>query len=198
MVLHKPSGTLYLACSTPESRVHWLPSAEQFNVTGRSENDYIATIDSTGSKMQRLELDKFPHARGLSVHGMDVVPSSTDSKTLFVYLVNHRAPSDGQDPAKVGADSSIEIFQTTVGSRKLKHLKTVEDAIILTPNDIVGSADGKSFHFTNDHGYKIGFVCPVHVSCKHRRSCSSRLELCAMLLPLRLLLASVTLTRAAN
>ena len=39
--------------------------------------------------------------RGLSLHGMDVVPSSEDQETLWVYLVNHRPPLEvsGKDSA---------------------------------------------------------------------------------------------------
>ena len=89
---------------------------------------------------------------------MDVVPSTSDPSQLFVYLVNHRKPLGGKDAHKVGADSSVEIFQTTVGGDTLMHLKTVEDPVVLTPNDVVGSPDGKSFYFTNDHGSKTGYV----------------------------------------
>lgn len=130
----------------------------QINVTGRLDVDYLATYDHSTAKITRLELVNFPTTRTLGVHGMDVVPSS--GKGLFVYLVNHRVPVNGQDPAKSGVDSVIEIFEGAVGSSKLKHLRTVEHPAILTPNDVVGSADGKSFYFTNDHSVKTpGFVC---------------------------------------
>jgi sugar lactone lactonase YvrE len=89
---------------------------------------------------------------------MDVVPSSSNPSDLFVYLVNHRAPLGGVLAKDVGADSAIEIFKTTVGAKNLTHLKTVESPVIITPNDIVGSPDGKSLYFTNDHGEKVGLV----------------------------------------
>jgi len=95
---------------------------------------------------------------------MDVIPSSTNSSELFVYLVNHREPLGEQPASLVGADSAIEIFKTTVGSGTLTHVRTVEDPVIITPNDLVGSPDGKSFHFTNDHGTKTGLV-----SCQFSR-----------------------------
>jgi len=88
---------------------------------------------------------------------MDVVPSKTNPKELFVYLVNHRVPLGGVVPAEVGADSVIEIFTTTVGrSRALKHKKTIEDPIIVAPNSVSGSDDGESFYFTNDRGVRVG------------------------------------------
>jgi hypothetical protein len=88
---------------------------------------------------------------------LDVVPSATNPRELFVYAVNHRKPVRGQGTL-VGADSVVEIFKTTVGGNTLTHLRTIESPIIDTPNDLVGSSDGRSFYFTNDHGVKVGFV----------------------------------------
>jgi hypothetical protein len=94
---------------------------------------------------------------------LDIVPSATDPKELFVYAVNHRKPVHGQAKL-VGADSVVEIFKTTVGGNTLTHVRTIKSPIIDTPNDLVGSSDGKSFYFTNDHGLKIGYVCRTY-SC---------------------------------
>lgn len=98
---------------------------------------------------------------------MDVVPFSSDPNQLFVYLVNHRKPLGGKDAQAVGADSSIEIFKTKLGSDVLEHIQTVEDLAILTPNDIVGSHDGKSFYFVNDHGSKLGIVREPLLFCQY-------------------------------
>jgi hypothetical protein len=94
---------------------------------------------------------------------MDVVASASNPRELFVYVVNHRKPVRG--PGKqVGADSVVEIFKAAVDGNTLTHLRTVESPVIDTPNDLVGSSDGRSFYFTNDHGVKIGFVSsfPTH------------------------------------
>jgi len=157
-VLHAPSGLLYLACSTPSSRVHWTPAVDHLNANGASYDDYVATYQPKTDTVTRLKIVNFSSPRGLSLHGMDVVPSETNPSELFVYLVNHRAPLGDLDAAKVGADSVIEIFKTTVGGSTLTHIKTVEDSVIITPNDVVGAPDGKSFYFTNDHGVKVGLV----------------------------------------
>jgi len=90
---------------------------------------------------------------------MDVVPSASNPKELFVYVVNHQ-PFMDKDPLKFGANSTIEIFKTKVGGSTLTHLHTVHSPVIISPNDIVGSADGKSFHFTNDGATKTGLVSP--------------------------------------
>ncbi|KAJ3926003.1 MAG: hypothetical protein NXY57DRAFT_780109 [Lentinula lateritia] len=159
IVLHQPNGILYLACSTPESRLAWTPAMGQLNAQNRSTDDYIATFDPATSKITRLELQNYHSDQPISVHGMDVVPSSTNRNELFVYLVNHRAPPHEQDAETVGADSVVEIFKTTVSGNQLVHIKTVRDSnIILSPNDVAGDANGKGFYFTNDHSFKISHV----------------------------------------
>jgi len=45
----------------------------------------------------------------------------------------------------------------------LTHLHTVHSPVINSPNDVVGSPDGKSFHFTNDAGAKTGFTKKVDI-----------------------------------
>ena len=158
IVLHQPSGILYLACAhTPSSRAQWLPAMNRLNATGQSGSDYIATYDPITSEVSRLDITNMPN-RGISVHGMDVVPSSAKPNELFLYIVNHRQPVGGNDARMTGADSSIEIFTTLVGSQKVEHYATIEDPLIITPNDVVGSPDGKSFHFTNEYRTKVGAV----------------------------------------
>ncbi|KAF8891635.1 hypothetical protein BD779DRAFT_1512224 [Infundibulicybe gibba] len=157
LVLHEPSGIIYLACSTPSSRVHWTPAVGKLNPAGASFDDYVATYDLQTSRVTRLQLHNFTSSRGLSLHGMDVVPSISNPEELWVYLVNHRKPLQ-VDSTILGADSAIEIFKTMVGSHVLEHIQTIEDPVINTPNDIVGFGDGSSFYFTNDHGSKTGLV----------------------------------------
>lgn len=118
----------------------------------------MATYNPATSRITRLSTTDFNQGRGLSLHGMDVVPSAEHPDELFVYLVNHRIPPSGLSPSVVGADSVIEIFKTTVEGRSMKHLHTVQDPVVITPNDVVGADDGKSFYFTNDHGIRVGFV----------------------------------------
>ena len=157
IVLHPPSGLLYLACATPAKRRHWLPALEVLQEDKVSFDDYIATYDSATGAVTRLTFSGFPTSQGYSSHGLDVVPSAANPRELFVYAVNHRKPVNGQGKV-VGADSVVEIFKITVGGNTLTHVRTIESPIIDTPNDLVGSSDGRSFYFTNDHGVKVGFV----------------------------------------
>ncbi|KAJ7497195.1 hypothetical protein FB451DRAFT_1386494 [Mycena latifolia] len=153
IVLHPPTGVLYLACSSPESRAHWTPALAQFNASGPDE-DYLATYDPSTGVLNRLH-SPLP---GLSVHGLDVVPSAADPSELFIYAVNHRKPEDRQSAATIGADSTVEIFKTTIGSTVLTHLHTLRDPVIITPNDVLGNPDGQSLFFTNDHSTKTGLI----------------------------------------
>lgn len=158
LVLHQPTGLVYLACSTPHNRIHWTPFSERLNASGRSDLDYVATYDPHTDTINRLSFSGPLSLDGISLHGMDVVPSSDDPSVLYVYLVNHRNPTSA-DARKVGADSVIEVFRTHTGSTMLVHVRTFQDpAVIVTPNDVVGSPDGKSVYFTNDHKLKTGFV----------------------------------------
>lgn len=165
IVLHQPSGLLYAACSTPLKRKFWIPGLGHLDATARleEEKDYIATYDFSTSTVSRLNLAGFEDPRGLFVHGFDLVPSSTNPNDLFVYVINHRPPVH-EDTTRVGSDSVMEIFRTTVGDGTLRHVTTVRDAVIETPNDVLGFPDGKSFYFTNDHGRKIGLVSPSMLS----------------------------------
>ncbi|KAF8160653.1 hypothetical protein B0H34DRAFT_795541 [Crassisporium funariophilum] len=168
IILHQPTGVIYLACSTPLSRANWIPAVDRLNASGASTEDYVATYDPSSSKITRLKTANFNDGRGLSLHGMDVVPSSDDSDVLFVYLVNHRLPIGGQSAEKVGADSVIEVFKTTVGGNAMTHINTVESPVIVTPNDVLGSPDGRSFYFTNDHGARVGLSRYLHfLGSKH-------------------------------
>ncbi|KAJ7718590.1 hypothetical protein DFH07DRAFT_1011604 [Mycena maculata] len=181
IVLHAPTGVLYLACSSPESRAHWTPAINRLNASGPADDDFLATYAPHTGAIVRLVIEP-PLPGGLSVHGMDVVPSADDPRELFIYAVNHRRPADAPDAAsKIGADSTIEVFKTSVGSAVLTHLHTVRDPAIITPNDIAGSSNGREFFFTNDHASKTSLLrhlavlglqagsvgyCDVHTGCK--------------------------------
>ncbi|KAJ3802966.1 hypothetical protein GGU11DRAFT_763364 [Lentinula aff. detonsa] len=157
IVLHQETGLLYLACSTLANRAKWNPAVARFEAT--VDEDYVATYDPSTSKVTRLTLENFDSKKnGLSLLGMDVVPSEKDSNELFVYLINNRPPQDGQDPSVVGADSVVEIFKTVAGGDTLVHLKTVRDPAIVSPNDLAGFSDGKRFYFTNWVNRKTGFA----------------------------------------
>ena len=61
------------------------------------------------------------------------------------------------DAKVVGANSTVELFQTKVGSETMKHVKTYADELIQTPNRVAWVND-HAFVFSNDHSAKTGFV----------------------------------------
>ncbi|KAL1750399.1 hypothetical protein FB107DRAFT_294602 [Schizophyllum commune] len=153
--VHEPTGLVYAACSTIADRKAWLPALHYYNASARSGNDYIALYDPTADSFIKLDVVGLDDPRGLSLHGMDVVPSVEDPETLWVYLVNHRPPVGVAEPSTASIahaeDPSIEIFTTRAGSSELRHVRTVADPVVLhSPNDVAGSPDGKEFWFTND------------------------------------------------
>ena len=62
------------------------------------------------------------------------------------------------DAKVVGANSTIELFQTKVGSERMRHVRTYVDEAIQTPNRVAWVSD-HAFVFSNDHSGKVGFVC---------------------------------------
>ncbi|KAF7343281.1 hypothetical protein MVEN_01760200 [Mycena venus] len=150
-VLHQATGVIYFACSNPHNRagIFNSPHDAQKRVQTRTELDYLATYDPSTKKVTRLSFTNgFTTEDTSAVHGMDVVPNSSDPKKLWIYLVNHRVPKG--DPPLNGLDSVIELFEMEVGSTSLTHIKTFDyPEYIIHPNDVVGSPDGKSFYFTN-------------------------------------------------
>lgn len=163
LVLHEPTGFVYAACSTIATRMQWTPAISVLNDSYLPTSDnYIALFDPQTGKVTHLTLSGFDLSRGFYVHGMDVVPSAADARDLFVYVINHR-PFPGKDARHSGADSVVEIFSTKAGSHIMTHLGTVEDkSVIISPNDLIGSPDGKSFHFTNERNKKIVNVRASH------------------------------------
>ncbi|KZV93626.1 calcium-dependent phosphotriesterase [Exidia glandulosa HHB12029] len=154
--LHQPTGLVYLACSPrPRYRQDWLNWDVQ-DRPGPDFYDYFATYDQSTGVVTRLEVSGkgFDASRTVSLHGMDIVPSKDDPQLLYVYVVNHRL----KDVADAGTDSVIDVFKTRLGSKKLEHLRTFRDpAVIIAPNNVVGSPDGKSFYFTNSEEKQVSW-----------------------------------------
>ncbi|PQE22176.1 serum paraoxonase arylesterase protein [Rutstroemia sp. NJR-2017a WRK4] len=165
---HEPTGYLYLACSDLESRFQWLPAGNRYNTSGRGLRDRMAVLDTWGtgsleSRFQWMKPEGFTGNQGdgtFNLHGFDVrVDPETDA--LHFIIINHRPPFDpvtgeALDPEKIGANSTIEHFESKVGSSSLKHVKTYSDETIKTPNRVAWVSE-HAFAFTNDHSDKVGY-----------------------------------------
>ena len=135
------------------------------NAQGRTGKDHLAVldIDNPGADglfgLRDLELSGYTGPAGtkhIDLHGFDV--EIKDADTLRFYMVNHRPPMNGSlmlDATKLGANSTIEIFDVARGKEttEAKHIRTVSDEAIYTPNKVIATGDG-SFVVTNDKPMK--------------------------------------------
>lgn len=147
-------------------------SADRLNASARGLTDRIAILDTRGSgplesRLQWMMTENFSGINGdgtLNLHGFDIRPDPK-SDHLRILLINHRSPIDpitGASiyAASVGANSTIELFYTEVGSGNMRHVRTYADPAIQTPNQVAWVNDD-AFLFTNDHSAKVGFVSPI-------------------------------------
>ncbi|KIM28327.1 hypothetical protein M408DRAFT_329432 [Serendipita vermifera MAFF 305830] len=173
MILHKPSGNLYMSCSDPITRTQWTPAVHiRKQPKALPDMDHFAIVDTnlplSSTSYKKIKLSGLPTSdpkwRGLNLCGLDVVASETDPNLLWVYVINHRPPLSPATAQRDGADSSVEIFRTTVGSGTFEYVRTVEDPEhIITPNDLVGKPDGSGFWVSNDHAVRVGIKRDISV-----------------------------------
>lgn len=117
------------------------------------------------SRLKWLSVENFSGTNGdgaLNLHGFDVRADPTSSDTLQLLLVNHRPPVDPTtgaplDATSVGLNSTVELFETKLGSSTMRYIKTYSDPAIDTPNRVAWVGED-AFVFTNDHSAKTGFV----------------------------------------
>ncbi|CAD6439837.1 d2e48381-ef00-44f2-b72b-3f08d3d74d6b [Sclerotinia trifoliorum] len=167
MWLHHATGYLYMACSDVQSRLQWLPAVDRLNASGRGLTDKIAILDTRGngpleSRIQWMKTENFSGNNGdgtFNLHGFDI-RQDAETDTLRILLVNHRIPidpitGDSLDASILGANSTIELFHSNVGSDSMRHVRTYTDPAIQTPNRVAW-VDDDAFVFTNDRSAKIG------------------------------------------
>ncbi|MCJ1391928.1 hypothetical protein MMC18_004795 [Xylographa bjoerkii] len=124
-----------------------------FNASARPLTDRLAIISTRApgplaSRLQWITPSHFSGVNGdasLNLNGFDVrtIPGSD---TLQILLVNHR-PSLG--PNVNSANSTIELFETQLGSSTMRHVRTFADEAIHAPNRVAWVAQD-AFVFTND------------------------------------------------
>lgn len=167
-----PSGLAYLACSQLNQRLNWIPAMDIVNFQKLPDRspDYIAILDLETREYKKLDLTNLPKPisdHGLNLHGIDlyISPSthqsdrSSSGRKATIYLINHRPPAR-DDADRVSRsndhptpDSVIEVFDTIIGSGQAVYRRTIQDDLILTPNNLVGLND-HSFYVTNDRSKK--------------------------------------------
>lgn len=105
----------------------------------------------------RLSLEGF--SGPFTTHGFDIVTSPTNSEQIYFIAVNH-LPNPihsltRQHDKIPKARSQIEIFSYTIGETSARHLRSVVNPLIRTPNDIFAIST-TSFYVTNDHRSREG------------------------------------------
>ncbi|CEQ42476.1 SPOSA6832_04304 [Sporobolomyces salmonicolor] len=151
------AGLAYLVCSDQKTRQHWLPAILHINATGLPpvSTDYLAILDFSDNSYRRLRITGLPdEARGLYSHSIEIYRSPDEPDVLTVFLVSHRPPKNRPSSFQVGADSVVEILETTLGSDEVKWVKTVRHPAIRTPNNLVATGP-RTFYVSNDHRYKV-------------------------------------------
>ncbi|UZJ56008.1 hypothetical protein CBS101457_005328 [Exobasidium rhododendri] len=155
---HQPSGLLYLACSSLKGRQAWLPNADHFDLINRPEDDYVAIFDTKGtgsvaSRTTKIKPKGFTGSNGKGSYNLHAISVHLiDDETMRIFLVNHRPQPE---PMKYGANSTIELFESKLGSSTMQHVKTFADPVIATPNNLAPTGPD-SFVFSNDHYIKVG------------------------------------------
>lgn len=154
-----PSYTVPRVCSSHEARKSWLPATLHLDSASLPQvsTDYIAILDLKDNSYKRVKLLGLPaDADGIYVHAIDVVVDSKSGKKT-VFINSHRPPKNRSLGKTLGANSVIEIFETTGNDYELKHVKTVSHPLIRTPNNLVATGP-RTFFASNDHRHKVHWV----------------------------------------
>ncbi|KAF4629818.1 hypothetical protein G7Y89_g8324 [Cudoniella acicularis] len=158
---------LYAACSGSIARTQWNQAMGKLNISARRPqgSELMAlNIDSPGPDgffdLRKITPENYVGALGdklLDLVGFDV--EIVDSSTLRFWLINQRPPVDENgkllDAQKIGANFTIDVFELKRGKRTMRHIKTVADPDIYSPNNIALLGEGK-FVVTNDYSGKVG------------------------------------------
>ncbi|KAK0111516.1 hypothetical protein ONS95_001870 [Cadophora gregata] len=167
MVLDEEGRTLFAACSSLASRRGWSPGGDKYNLSARDFNDHVSVlnIDEPGPDglygLHKLEITgNYVSATGgneIDVHGIEIEVLSPTR--LRFWMNNHRPPVDPNgnllDGKNLGANSTIEVFEHTRGSKMLEHVKTIFHETVSTPNGLLADGNG-GVYITNDHDSKTG------------------------------------------
>ena len=130
-----------------------------FNLSGRrvgGSKVSVLDIDQPGDDglfgVRQLSTEGYEGAMGDKI--LDLVGFSAEiiGQSLRFYFVNTRPAVDENKKARHPAtvNYTIDIFDLPRGGTTMKHIRTVADPAIRTPNRVAATGDG-GFVFTNDH-----------------------------------------------
>ncbi|KAF7563919.1 hypothetical protein G7046_g182 [Stylonectria norvegica] len=176
MWLSESTRQLFLACSDPVARSLWMPTVAHLNISARSQRDSLVVLDidspvGDAFELRSLKTPDFTGTSGdklLHLAGFAGIEHENEGRVELL-VVNFRPSVDAVtgdylDQPLVGANATIELFETGPKAEELKHVRTYSNKYIITPNR-VAALSSNLFYFTNDHGpHKIGlrhYISPI-------------------------------------
>lgn len=168
MWFHEQSQQLFLACSDSVSRREWIPNIGRLNasVKGVCDNIIALKVDHARGSSYEHRVLKTPDFEGVSGDGtlglVSITGQICSSKPIRLWLVDTRpsiSPSgELLDNAKIGSNSTSELFEIDTSFSRMKRIKTFKDPQTVTSEDIA-PMDDDGFYFTNDNGlHKVGLA----------------------------------------
>lgn len=112
------------------------------------------------------------------MHVVGMTGKELDDGTIEFFVINYRPSVDAvtgkfADQASVGGNATIEVFRAEPDASTMKHVRTMADPLIATPNR-VAAVDG-GLYLTNDHGvYKTGLVSQLSNPSSYSTLCIYR------------------------
>ncbi|THX68924.1 serum paraoxonase/arylesterase family protein [Aureobasidium pullulans] len=155
---YTPANLLFAACEDRPTRFGWFPPLHNFEPPVDGTQGSFHVIDPETKKSIRLSFENFD--KTFVTHGIDVIPDPKDKKAVYIFAVNHQPNPEFTASLREHiqkSNSRIEIFRYKIGSPTIKHIRTVADARIETPNDIF-AVSPEEFYVTNDHAYREGLM----------------------------------------
>ncbi|POR39519.1 Serum paraoxonase/arylesterase 1 [Tolypocladium paradoxum] len=160
---HEPSNLLFTACEDTEStRYSWFPALAIFDSPSGAANAQgsIKIIDPVTLQAQTLALQNFKGP--FITHGIDVIddPDRQRGEAVYIFAVNHIPNRDHYEKGDTEGPKShsvVEVFHHIIGSNAARHIRSVWDPLMRTPNDVLGISP-TSFFVTNDHYYEEGIM----------------------------------------
>ena len=109
-------------------------------------------------KSARLTFQNFEGS--FVTHGLDVIQDPAQADAVYIFAINH-LPNPGcfetthPDDNTPKARSQIELFHHVLESGSVRHIRSIRNPLVYTPNDIY-AVSPDSFLVTNDHFYRDG------------------------------------------
>ncbi|KAH7029532.1 uncharacterized protein B0I36DRAFT_245480 [Microdochium trichocladiopsis] len=170
LAYHADSGLIFTACEQSlESRLSWFPPLVHFDTAGVDKSEgALFVIDPKTRTAERVNI---VHYKGPFItHGIDVVTDTEwdkddGSSAVYIIAINHlpnphylSALAKGASTAGIPkARSQIEVLHYIIGSSIARHMRSVWDPAVVTPNDVVAvGGSPNELLVTNDHFHREG------------------------------------------